>query len=221
VLDVERWAELRREYFVRQAPIKELARRYGIDRNTVRRALRSDEPPRYRRPPRSSKLEPFKEEIHALLGRDPKLSGVRVRELIEPLGFDGGKSIVDDYLREHRRWFIGGDSGLCRYLAGCREDRVLPDTSVGIQRQDADRAWFRPGCDPAAQGDLGSRHYDRGCRARWPGDCRGSRRRVPSVPRAGHSGWRASAHCQTTSVRSSSSWMSAGSDAASFTSTTA
>jgi hypothetical protein len=25
-----------------------------------------------------------------------------VRELIEPLGFDGGKSIVDDYLREVR-----------------------------------------------------------------------------------------------------------------------
>ncbi len=42
MLDVERWAELRREHFVRQVPIKELARRYGIDRNTVRRALRSD-----------------------------------------------------------------------------------------------------------------------------------------------------------------------------------
>jgi transposase len=105
VLDVERWAELRREHFVRGVPIKELARRYGIDRNTVRRALRSDRPPRYERPRRPSKLDPFKDEIHGLLRRDPKLTGVRVRELIEPLGFDGRKTIVDDYLREVRPLF--------------------------------------------------------------------------------------------------------------------
>jgi hypothetical protein len=36
---------------------------------------------------------------------DVKLTGVRVRELIEPLGFDGSKTIVDDYLREVRPVF--------------------------------------------------------------------------------------------------------------------
>jgi transcriptional regulator with XRE-family HTH domain len=97
VLDVERLAELRREHFVRGVGIKELARRYGIDRNTVRRALRSEEPPRYQRPAAASKSDRFKDEIHELLPRDPGLSGVRVRELIEPLGFVGGKTIVDDY----------------------------------------------------------------------------------------------------------------------------
>jgi transposase len=106
VLDVERWAELRREHFVRGVGIKELARRYGIDRNTVRRAVRSEEPPRYQRPVAASKLDPFKEEIHELLRQDPRLSGVRVRELIEPLGFVGGKTIVDDYLREVRPLFL-------------------------------------------------------------------------------------------------------------------
>ena len=106
MLDVERWAELRREHFVRGVGIKELARRYGIDRNTVRRAVRSPEPPRYQRPAVASKLDPFKDEIHQLLKDDPALSGVRVRELIEPLGFDGGKSIVDDYLREVRPLFV-------------------------------------------------------------------------------------------------------------------
>jgi transposase len=85
---------------------KELARRYGIDRNTVRRAVRSSEPPRYQRPPVASKLDPFKDEIHRLLKDDPKLSGVRVREEIEPLGFEGGKTIVDDYLREVRPVFL-------------------------------------------------------------------------------------------------------------------
>jgi hypothetical protein len=41
VLEVERWAELRREHFVRGVPIRELVRRTGLARNTVKRALRS------------------------------------------------------------------------------------------------------------------------------------------------------------------------------------
>jgi transposase len=106
VLDVERWAELRREHFVRGVSIRELARRTGLARNTVRVALRSDAPPGFCCPERPSKLDPFKDEVHRLLGTDPRLPGVRVRELIEPLGFDGGKTIVDDYLREVRPLFL-------------------------------------------------------------------------------------------------------------------
>ena len=106
MLDVERWAELRREHFVRGVPIKELVRRTGLSRNTIRSALRSDGPPAFRVPERSSKLDPFKDEIHRLLSEDPKLPGVRVRELLEPLGFDGGKTIVDDYVREVRPVFL-------------------------------------------------------------------------------------------------------------------
>jgi hypothetical protein len=67
VLDVERWAELRREHFVRGVPIKELVRRTGLSRNTVRAALRSDQPPAFSVPERPSKLEPFKDEIHRLV----------------------------------------------------------------------------------------------------------------------------------------------------------
>lgn len=59
MLDVEQWAELRREHFVRGVSIKELARRTGLARNTVRAALRSGEQPVYRRPAASSKLDPF------------------------------------------------------------------------------------------------------------------------------------------------------------------
>jgi hypothetical protein len=35
VLDVEQWAELRREHFVRGVLIKELMRRTGLARNTI------------------------------------------------------------------------------------------------------------------------------------------------------------------------------------------
>ena len=48
MLDVERWAELRRERFARGVPIMELVRRTRLARNTIRVALRSDEPPAFR-----------------------------------------------------------------------------------------------------------------------------------------------------------------------------
>ncbi len=149
MLDVERWAELRREHFVRQVPIKELARRYGIDRNTVRRALRSDRPPRYVRPPRPSKLDPFKDEIHELLRRDPSLTGVRVRELIEPLGFDGGKSIVDDYLREVRPLFEKRRTyQRTIYRPGelCQFDLWEPSAWVPVGHGQTRRAWVVVAC---------------------------------------------------------------------------
>jgi transposase len=103
---VEQWAELRRQHFVGGVSIKELARRSGLSRNTVRAAVRGERAPRYQRPAGVSKLEPFKEEIHRLLAAEPGLSGVRVREEIEPLGFVGGKTIVDDYLRDVRPLFV-------------------------------------------------------------------------------------------------------------------
>jgi transposase len=105
VVEVEQWAELRREHFVGGKSIKALARSTGLSRNTVRRALRSDRPPSYERAPRPGVLEAFKPEIHRLLKADPKLPGVRVRELLEPLGCTAGKTVVDDYLREVRPLF--------------------------------------------------------------------------------------------------------------------
>lgn len=149
MLDVERWAELRREHFVRGVPIKELARRYGIDRNTVRRALRSDRPPRYVRPPRPSKLDPFKDEIHELLRRDPSLTGVRVRELIAPLGFDGSKTILDDYLREVRPLFEKRRTyQRTMYRPGevCQFDLWEPSAGVPVGHGQVRRAWVVVAC---------------------------------------------------------------------------
>ena len=64
---VEQWAEIRRLYLVKRLSITEIARRTGRDRNTIRKALRSERPPEYSRPARASKLDPFREEIHRLL----------------------------------------------------------------------------------------------------------------------------------------------------------
>lgn len=103
---VEQWAELRRLHFVQGISIKELHRRTGLHRQTIRRALRSSEPPRYEREGVPSKLDAFKDEIHHLLRADPHLPNIRVRELIAPLGYAGAQTILDEYLREVRPLFL-------------------------------------------------------------------------------------------------------------------
>jgi transposase len=103
---VEQWAEIRRLHFVAGVGIREIARRTGFSRQTIRRAVRSDSPPRYERPLRGSKLDAYRGEVHRLLGEHPRLPGTRVRELLEPLGYDGSKTILDDYLREVRPLFV-------------------------------------------------------------------------------------------------------------------
>jgi transposase len=102
VVGVEQWAELRRLHFVGGVSIRELQRRTGLGRNTIRRALRAEEPPRYQRRVGASKLDPFREEIQRLLREDPRLPGIRVLELIAELGFDGGRTLVYDYVAELR-----------------------------------------------------------------------------------------------------------------------
>ena len=130
--------------------IKELARRHGIDRNTVRRALRSEGPPVYRRAPRPSKLEPFKDEIHRLLKTDSGLPGQRVRELIAPLGFEGGKTIVDDYLRELRPLFLPPPRTFQRtvYRPGeiCQFDLWEPRAEVPVGHGQTRRGWVVVAC---------------------------------------------------------------------------
>jgi transposase len=102
VVGVEQWAELRRLHLVEGVSIKELVRRTGLARQTVRRAVRSAQPPRYVRPVRESKLDPFRERIQALLQAEPSLPALRIRELITEEGYGGSGTIVNAYVRELR-----------------------------------------------------------------------------------------------------------------------
>ncbi len=106
MLNVEQWAELRRLHFIERVGIRELARRFDVDRNTVRRAIRSTDPPRYSRPRASTKVDPFTDEINRLLQSDPRLPVVRLRELLQPLGYGGGETILKEHVREIRPLFL-------------------------------------------------------------------------------------------------------------------
>jgi transposase len=149
LVGVEQWAEIRRMRFVAGLSIKEIARRTGRDRNTVRRALRSASAPKYERRPAPSKLDPFKDEIHRLLRDEPRLPGQRVRELIAPLGYVGGKTILDDYLREVRPLFDPPRTfQRTVYRPGeiCQFDLWQPKREVPVGHGQTRRGWVVVAC---------------------------------------------------------------------------
>lgn len=89
-------------YFVEGVSIKGIARKTGRDRKTIRKAIRGAEPPAYRRAPAGSKLDPHREQIAALVREVDGITNTRIRELISEAGYEGSKTILDDYLRELR-----------------------------------------------------------------------------------------------------------------------
>jgi transposase len=89
--------------------IRAIARQLGLDRNTVRRALRRDGLPKYTRTmPRASKLDPYKPYLERRLAECSELTAVRLYQEIQAQGYPGRCSILRDFLRplrqEHRRW---------------------------------------------------------------------------------------------------------------------
>jgi transposase len=160
VVGVEQWAEIRRMYFVKRLSIKEIVRRTGHGRNTIRRALRSGQPPQYRRPPRPSKLDPFRDEVHRLLRSDPRLPGKRVRELIEEQGYAGSKTILDDYLREVRPLFLPRPRTFQRtsYRPGalCQFDLWEPSREIPVGCGQTRRGYVVVGCLPYSRAGAGT-----------------------------------------------------------------
>jgi len=105
VVGVEQWAEIRRLYFVEKRSKRAISTLLGVHRDTVTRAVLGKAPPRYARAPAGSKLDPFKEWICEQLQADASIQSLRLREMAVELGYEGGKSIFDDYVREVRPRF--------------------------------------------------------------------------------------------------------------------
>ncbi len=80
---------------------RDIAQQLGVDARTVRRALARGGPPGGRRRRRRSKLDPFKVPVDALLAEGVWNAVVILRE-IESKGYDGGVSILRDYIRPKR-----------------------------------------------------------------------------------------------------------------------
>jgi transposase len=81
---------------------REIARRLGINRRTVRRMLASEEPPRYRRTAQGSKLDPFEPVMRRVLEEWPEIKAPRLTELLREHGYEGSVDLVKRRLRELR-----------------------------------------------------------------------------------------------------------------------
>jgi len=101
VISLEEWVDVVSLH--RQGlSIKGIARKLGISRNAVRRALRRGGPPKYERPPAPSKLDPYKDYLLARLSEFPELSAVSLMDEIRAMGYAGGISILKDFTRPYR-----------------------------------------------------------------------------------------------------------------------
>ena len=82
MLDVEDWAEIRRLHLAEKMPIKVIARRLGISKNTVRARLVADAPPKYERAPVGSVVDEVEPRIRELLQDCPTMPATVIAERI-------------------------------------------------------------------------------------------------------------------------------------------
>ena len=83
MLSVEDWAEIRRLRRAERMPIKVIARVVGCSRNTVKRALAADGPPRYQRAVQGSVVDAVEPRVRELLAAWPTMPATVIAERIE------------------------------------------------------------------------------------------------------------------------------------------
>jgi transposase len=135
---VEDWAEIRRLHRAEKVPIKVIARRLGVSRNTVRAALRRDVPPRYERAPAGSIVDGVEPEIRALLAEYPTMPATVIAERI---GWERSLTVLKDRVRRLRPYY------------------VPPDPASRTEYRPGERAqcdlWFPPVDVPLGHGQVG------------------------------------------------------------------
>ncbi len=132
MLSVEDWAEIRRLRRAERMPIKAIARVMGVSKNTVKRALAADGPPRYQRPAHSSIVDGIEPRIRELLQAWPTMPATVIAERI---GWTRGLTVLKDRVRELRPVYLPPDpASRTSYVAGeiGQGDLWFPDITVPV-----------------------------------------------------------------------------------------
>ncbi|MCL3863041.1 IS21 family transposase [Actinotalea sp. K2] len=106
MMSVEDWAEIRRLHRVEGMAIKAIARRLGVSRNAVRRALARDAPPKYVRAPKGSIVAAVEPAVRELLRTTPDMPATVIAERI---GWDRSITVLRDRVRELRPYYLPVD----------------------------------------------------------------------------------------------------------------
>jgi transposase len=92
---------IRRWHKREHVPIREISRRLGVSRNTIRKYLRSEQiEPKFQIPDRPSKVDPYAEKLSAWLRREenrPRKQRRTIKQLygdLASLGYDGSYNRV-------------------------------------------------------------------------------------------------------------------------------
>jgi transposase len=139
VISVEDWAEIRRLHRSEGMPIRAIARKLGISRTTVQRAVISDRPPKYERAPKGSVVDAAEPRIRELLQVWPDMPATVVAERI---GWGRGMTVLRERLREIRRDYTPVDPA----------SRTAYEPGELIQCD----LWFPPADIPLGFGQTGS-----------------------------------------------------------------
>lgn len=102
MLTPDQISELHRLHWVEKWSLRKIARHMRLGRRTIAKYL--DSPamqPAHRE--RSHKIDPWKAAIAELLDKDPDANAPVIAQRLQPLGFDGGFTIIKDYLRAVRK----------------------------------------------------------------------------------------------------------------------
>jgi transposase len=108
VIDMALLSVIRRWHFRQHIPIREIERRTGLSRNTIRKYLRADSiEPKFKVPDRPSKLDPFADKLAAWLlqeadkSRKQKRTTKQLHADLSALGYEGSYARVAAFVR---RW---------------------------------------------------------------------------------------------------------------------
>jgi transposase len=102
MLTPDQISELHRLHWVEKWSLRKIARHLHIGRRTLAKYLNTPASKPARRE-RSHKIEPWKAAITELLEKDPEAGAPVIAQHLKPLGYDGGLTIIKDYLRTLRK----------------------------------------------------------------------------------------------------------------------
>ena len=115
-MSVEDWAEIRRLHRSEGLPIKVIARVLGVSRNTVRAALVSEAPPKYRRRAAGSVVDEVEPRIRELLRAFPTMPATVIAERI---GWTRSIRVLSGRVAELRTVYLPPDpASRTSYVAG-------------------------------------------------------------------------------------------------------
>jgi transposase len=132
MITLDEWAEIRRLHRSEGLGIKAIARKLGVSKNTVRRALRSAEVPRYRRAPKGSVVDAVEPAIREQLRLCPTMPATVVAERI---GWDRSITVLRERVAQLRPLYLPQDpAGRTAYEPGGRvqDDFWFPPAEVPL-----------------------------------------------------------------------------------------